>query len=154
LDHVRQDMEDQLQELLANHYVLMEDWEKLAPTIKKEILSSLDRTAFFASLVEHGLLNRYQASRIEAGTTFGLVLGNYRILERVGAGGMGVVFKAEHIRLRRQVAIKVMPVEPEHSATLLLRFYSEIRAIAQLVHPNIVAAIDAGEVAGLRPDDP
>src|SRR5947208_128792 len=47
-----------------------------------------------------------------------------------------------------------MPVEPEHSTTLLLRFYSEVRAIAQLVHPNIVAAIDAGEVSGPHPDDP
>ncbi|MBI1915476.1 MAG: protein kinase [Planctomycetes bacterium] len=154
LDQVRQDMEDRLQELLANHLILMEDWEKLTPDIKKEVLSSLDVSGFFATLVEHGLLNTYQAGRIEAGTSFGLVLGNYRILERVGAGGMGVVFKAEHIRLRRQVAIKVMPVEQEHSATLLLRFYSEVRAIAQLVHPNIVAAIDAGEVAGPRPDDP
>src|SRR5437016_2306460 len=110
LDQVRQDMEERLQELLASQLVLMEDWEKLTPETKKEILSSLDKSSFFAALVECGLLNSYQASRIEAGTTFGLVLGNYRVLQRVGAGGMGVVFKAEHIRLRRQVAIKVMPV--------------------------------------------
>jgi serine/threonine protein kinase len=58
-----------------------------------------------------------------------------------------VVFKAEHIRLRRQVAIKVLPMDPDQPASLLARFYSEVRAIAQLVHPNIVAAIDAGDLA-------
>ena len=85
LDRVRQDREEQLQELLANHLVLMEDWEKLAQEDKREILSSLDKSNLLAALVEYGLLNDYQAGRIEAGTTFGLVLGNYRILERLGA---------------------------------------------------------------------
>src|SRR5437588_8374539 len=63
LDQVRQDMEERLQELLANQLVLMEDWEKLTPETKKEILSSLDKSSFFAALVECGLLNSYQASR-------------------------------------------------------------------------------------------
>jgi cyclic di-GMP phosphodiesterase len=154
LDQVRRDREETLQEMLSSQLVLIEDWEKLPDEAKREILTCLDNQAFLSALVDHGLLNPYQAGRIEAGTTFGLILGNYRVLERLGAGGMGVVFKAEHIRLRRQVAIKVMPVEPDHSATLLLRFYSEVRVIAQLVHPNIVAAIDAGEVLGPIPDDP
>jgi response regulator RpfG family c-di-GMP phosphodiesterase len=97
-------------------------------------------------LVERGLLTDYQAGRIEAGTTFGLVMGNYRILDRLGAGGMGVVFRAEHIIMRRQVAIKVLPLAPDQDQRILRRFLSEIRAIAQLQHPNIVGAMDAGEV--------
>ena len=154
LDHVRRSQEDFLQELLASRLVLIEDWERLGGDAKKKILGTLDKSNLLAALVENGLLNAYQAGRIEAGTTFGLILGNYRILERVGAGGMGIVFKAEHMRLRRQVAIKVMPVEANQPAALLLRFYSEVRAIAQLTHPNIVAAIDAGDIPGPNPEDP
>jgi response regulator RpfG family c-di-GMP phosphodiesterase/serine/threonine protein kinase len=96
-------------------------------------------------LVEHRLLTQYQASRLAAGKSFGLVLGNYRILEHLGVGGMGVVFKAEHIRLRRTVAIKVMSAPHSQPSKMLQRFYTEIRAIAQLQHPNIVGALDAGE---------
>ena len=59
-------------------------------------------------MVELGLLTHYQAARISTGNTFGLVLGNYRVLDRLGAGGMGVVYKAEHIEMRRLVAIKVL----------------------------------------------
>ena len=154
LDHIRQSMEDHLQDLLAHRLVLSEDWERLDADARRHVLGAQGRSSFLAALVERGLLNAYQAGRIEAGNTFGLVLGNYRILERIGAGGMGVVFKAEHIRLRRPVAIKVMPVESDHPPALLLRFYSEVRAIAQLTHPNIVVAMDAGEVAGPNPQDP
>ena len=154
LDHVRRSQEDFLSELLASRLVLIEDWERLDPDVKKSILDTLDKPALLAALVEFGLLTSYQAGRIEVGTTFGLVLGNYRILQRLGAGGMGVVFMAEHIRLRRQVAIKVMPVESDQPPALLLRFYSEVRAIAQLTHPNIVAAIDAGDIPGPSPQDP
>src|SRR5439155_6940358 len=103
-----------------------------------------------ARLVDHGLLTDYQARRIDAGSTFGLVLGNYRVLDRLGAGGMGVVFRAEHTRMRRLVAIKVLPLSPEQDQRILYRFMTEIRAIAQLQHPNIVGAIDAGEA---YPDD-
>ena len=62
--------------------------------------------------MENALLTEYQAARIDAGKTLGLILGNYRVLDRLGAGGMGVVFKAEHLRLRRQVAIKVLAMSP------------------------------------------
>jgi serine/threonine protein kinase len=90
-------------------------------------------------------LTGYQSARIEAGTTFGLILGNYRVLDRLGSGGMGVIFRAEHIRLRHQVAIKVLPLVPDQDQRILRRFLTEIRVIAQLQNPNIVAAFDAGE---------
>ena len=101
-------------------------------------------------LVEHGLMTEYQAGRIQAGTTFGLVLGNYRILDRIGAGGMAVVFLAEHLDLRHIVAIKVLPSMPGQDCRLEHRFFSEMRTIAKLRHPNIVAATDAGRL--LNPD--
>lgn len=146
--------EELLVDLLDSSLVLVEEWEKLEQAARREVLAATNQSSFVEAMVKHGLINAYQASRIEAGTTFGLILGNYRVLERIGAGGMGVVFKAEQIRLRRQVAIKVMPLDRDAPANLLLRFYSEVRTIAQLVHPNIVAAIDAGEVANPDPDGP
>ena len=109
-----------------------------------------------ARLVNAGLLTQYQSDRIEAGTTHGLILGSYRILDRIGAGGMGVVYRAEHIHLRRPAAIKMLPLYAGTKADspLLERFFKEIRIIAQLQHPNIVWALDTGEIVGEGPDAP
>ena len=57
--------------------------------------SARTRRSCSTKLVEFNLLNGYQASRIRAGKEFGLVLGNYRVLDRIGAGGMGVIYLAE-----------------------------------------------------------
>ncbi len=136
-----------LKELLESSLVLQEDWDALVPEQRQNLVQYCEDEALLSRLADVGLLTEYQANRIEAGTHFGLILGNYRVLERLGAGGMGVVFRAEHIRMRRQVAIKVLPFGPEHDPRLLRRFMTEIRAIAQLQHPNIVGAIDAGETS-------
>jgi response regulator RpfG family c-di-GMP phosphodiesterase/serine/threonine protein kinase len=98
------------------------------------------------ALVAGGLLTPYQLKCILAGQTFGLVLGNYRIVDRIGAGGMGVVYKAEHVHLKRPVAIKVLYLEDEGNSVFLQRFKSEMQALAVLRHPNIVLAFDASEV--------
>src|SRR5437879_4547233 len=58
-------------------------------------------------LVDHGLLTRFQAERLLAGRTSGFVLGQYRILDQLGKGGMGRVFKAVHQTMHRVVALKV-----------------------------------------------
>src|SRR5205085_1327089 len=84
----------------------------------------------------------------------GLVLGNYRVLDRIGSGGMGVVFKGEHLRMRRLVAIKVLPLTPDLDDRLLRRFLFEMRAVAHLQHPHIVSAMDDGEAAAPGPDVP
>jgi response regulator RpfG family c-di-GMP phosphodiesterase len=135
----------QVEDMLGSSLILAEDWENLPPRARDEILRCRDTLELLRKLAELGLITAYQSGRIEAGTVFGLVLGNYRILDRLGAGGMGVVFRAEHIRMRRQVAIKVLPFGPERDPRILRRFFSEVRSIAQLQHPNIVGAIDAGE---------
>jgi response regulator RpfG family c-di-GMP phosphodiesterase len=141
-----------LQSLIAASLVLAEDWEALPETVREQLLRCSQPDQLLASLVEQGLLTDYQAARIDAGSSFGLVLGNYRVLDRLGAGGMGVVFRAEHIRMRRQVAIKVLPVHGDQDPRLLRRFLTEIRAIGQLQHPNIVAAFDAGELSDPDPN--
>jgi response regulator RpfG family c-di-GMP phosphodiesterase len=143
-----------LRELLCSSLVLTEDWERLPARTRDELANSSDTKMILSSLVEHSLLTAYQADRVEAGTIYGLILGNYRVLDRLGAGGMGVVFKGEHLRMRRLVAIKVLTKSPGLNPGLLERFLSEMRAVAQLQHPNIVTAIDDGETLGLNADAP
>jgi serine/threonine protein kinase len=106
------------------------------------------------ALVNAGLLTSYQLGRVMAGATHGLVLGNYRILNRLGAGGMGVVFRAQHIFLQREAALKVLPMDDDCTAELLERFYTEMQVLAQLHHPNIVMAYDAGCCAPPAPGFP
>ncbi|MBN1943643.1 MAG: serine/threonine protein kinase [Phycisphaerae bacterium] len=72
----------------------------------------------------------------------------FQILERLGAGGMAVVFKARQLSLNRVVAIKVLPRRLSNDAEYVERFYAEGRAAAKLNHPNIVQAIDVSEYAG------
>jgi response regulator RpfG family c-di-GMP phosphodiesterase/tRNA A-37 threonylcarbamoyl transferase component Bud32 len=136
--------------LLASNFLLTEDWDALALDIQERVLWCVTQKEITQLLVEHNLLTQYQASRILAGTDFGLVLGNYRILDRIGAGGMAIVFKAEHMDLRNLVAIKVLPMAPGADSRLESRFFSEMRMVARLRHPNIVAAVDAGRA--INPD--
>jgi eukaryotic-like serine/threonine-protein kinase len=75
-------------------------------------------------------------------------IGKYRILERVGRGGMGTVFKARDPVLDRLVALKVISSESDASEELKARFYREAQACAKLNHPNIVVVHDLGEADG------
>ncbi len=75
------------------------------------------------------------------------IAGRYKILERLGEGGMGMVFIAEHLHLKKRVAFKVIHPELAVHEDLLLRFKREALATGQLDHPHIAAAIDFGELA-------
>ncbi|WP_182871094.1 serine/threonine protein kinase [Rhodopirellula sp. JC639] len=75
-------------------------------------------------------------------------LGPYRLLELIGSGGMGAVYLAEHQRLKRRCAIKLLPPERVIQAGWLERFDREMTTIASLEHPQIVRATDAGHEAG------
>ena len=72
------------------------------------------------------------------------VLGEYLLLEPIGSGGMGKVFRAEHRTMNREVALKILSKEIAERPSVLQQFFSEIRAVAKLMHPNIVTAFDAG----------
>lgn len=72
------------------------------------------------------------------------VLGDYLLLEPIGAGGMGQVYRAQHRTMNRDVAIKVLNKSIAERQDLLEQFFIEIRAVAKLMHPNIVTAFDAG----------
>jgi response regulator RpfG family c-di-GMP phosphodiesterase len=143
-----------IEELLSSSLLLAEDWEALPEGLQQRVLWGSDPDKALAMLVHHGLLTDYQAARVKSCSLFGLVLGNFRVLDRLGAGGMAVVFKAEHIHMRQPVAIKVLPLHHDEGALLQTRFFGEMRAIAKLRHPNIVAATDAGRLASPHAEQP
>lgn len=89
------------------------------------------------------------ADTIDSDSGVGLAtLGQYKLLEKLGEGGMGAVYRALHTRLRRVVALKVLPPERTHNPEALARFDREMQAVGQLSHPHVVSAHDAGEIAG------
>src|SRR6185436_7556360 len=101
-------------------------------------------------LVQQGKLTKYQAAAVYQGKGKSLVYGDYVVLDRIGAGGMGQVFKARHKRMDRIVALKVMSSAAMKNADAVKRFEREVRAAAKLMHPNIVSAHDAGMQDGVH----
>lgn len=104
-----------------------------------------DAESLAARLIEGKKITRYQAASVYHGRTKGLVFGEYRVLDKIGQGGMGVVFKAEHRRMGRNVAVKILHVAAMKDPDAVRRFYHEVRAAARLAHPNVVTAYDAGQ---------
>ena len=77
-------------------------------------------------------------------------LGDYALKGVIGSGGMGQVFLAEHVRMKRTVAVKMLRGDRMTDQAAIDRFYQEVRAASSLMHPNIVAAFDAGESDGIH----
>ena len=92
-----------------------------------------------------GLLTPFQLSAFSSGQASSLRIGNYDLLDRLGAGGMGTVYKARHRRMKRVVALKVLAANLSENDLFVKRFQREVETIACLGHPNVVMAYDADE---------
>ncbi len=108
-----------------------------------------DAKSFAELLIEQGKLTQFQAAELLSGTNTPLILGDYQLLAKIGAGGMGQVFKAQHRHMKRTVAIKLLPAELTKDEAAIKRFQREVEAAAKLSHPNIVQAYDASTQRGV-----
>jgi serine/threonine-protein kinase len=81
----------------------------------------------------------------------GETIGNYRVVSLLGGGGMGSVFVAEHPKIGRRVAIKVLRLDLMHGDDVVERFFNEARAANAIRHPNIIEILDAGFLPGGSP---
>src|SRR5690348_16236819 len=123
------------------------------PELRREIealLAENDRlTGFLRESPLAGLMQRSESATSEQRLGQGMRLGRYSLLEPLGAGGMGVVYRARDSKLQRIVAVKVLPQGSLTSDEVRSRFHGEALAIARLNHPNIAALYDAGEHDGI-----
>ena len=101
------------------------------------------------ALAQAGKLSEFQAAELSSGSETPLILGDYVLLARIGAGGMGQVFKAEHRHMRRLAAIKLLPPALTKDEAAVKRFQREVQAAARLSHPNVVQTFDAGVQKGV-----
>jgi serine/threonine protein kinase len=109
-----------------------------------------DAAALAKLLVERGKLTAFQAKEVLSGRGPKLVIGDYVVIDEIGAGGMGRVYKAQHRRMHRTVALKVMSAAAMKDEASVKRFQREVRAAARLEHPNIVTAYASGEVGTVK----
>lgn len=99
-------------------------------------------------LVERQKLTGYQSRQLMAGNGKSLLQGNYVILDELGQGGMGTVFRARHRSMERVVALKILVPELSQRPNALARFQREMKATSRLEHPNLIVVHDAGESDG------
>ncbi|MBX7169448.1 MAG: serine/threonine protein kinase [Pyrinomonadaceae bacterium] len=124
--------------------------------LKNEVLSLLQATSNSDSFLEKSVLGIAAFNLLENQTTLaesdliGKLFGNYRIESLLGSGGMGEVYLASDEKLKRKVALKILPAEYVSSDERVKRFQLEARAIAALNHPNIVTIYDVGTYEGIN----
>jgi eukaryotic-like serine/threonine-protein kinase len=97
---------------------------------------------FADEMIRDGILTKFQAEQFLQGRWSGFVIGKYKLLERVGVGGMAQVFLCEHVHLRRRFAMKVLPPAKANQPAALGRFFREARAASAIEHPNVVRTFD------------
>jgi len=109
-----------------------------------------DVTGLARELVRADKLTKYQAAAIYQGKTKGLVFGEYTVLDKIGGGEMGKVYKAIHRHMERLVAIKALSAKALAKPDAIKRFHQEAKVAAKLTHNNIVITFDAGERGGVH----
>jgi serine/threonine protein kinase len=136
-------LEEFLQNLCECGLFSQEEISKTLEALPEPVAA--DGTALAERLIAAGKLTPFQAAAVRDRRFEELVIGNYQVLDRLGAGGMGTVFKARHRRMKRIVAIKALSRKVAQNDKFIKRFQREVEAVARLNHPNIVMAHDADE---------
>ena len=111
----------------------IEPWKDATGSVPSELLQVL---------IDKKILTQWQIDQLQKGKHKGFILGKYKLLRLLGAGGMSSVYLAEHLTLHQTVAIKVLPVKRVDQSSYLARFEREAQASARLNHPNIARAFD------------
>jgi serine/threonine protein kinase len=109
-----------------------------------------DPREFANDMVQDGVLTYFQSEQFLLGKWRGFTIGKFKLLERIGVGGMGQVFLCEHMFMKRRVAVKVLPPAKADQPAALGRFYREARAAGSLDHPNIVRTHDIDQDGNLH----
>ncbi len=107
--------------------------------------TSAPTSAATVAIVASSIASNFDEGRFVPGT---LLAERYRILGRLGKGGMGEVYRANDLRLGQTVALKFLPEAMAQNPGMLARFYNEVRVARQVTHPNVCRVYDIGEVSG------
>jgi serine/threonine protein kinase len=136
-----------LKNLTESDLLSDDEMSTIHDTIGSDVKSA---ESFARELVRRDHLTKLQAAAVLKGKTKNLVFGEYVVLEKIGSGGMGQVFKARHRPTGKYVAVKVLSADAVKNRRLIQRFKKEARAVARLKHPNIVRAYEAGKINRIR----
>ncbi len=116
--------------------------------LEADMAEGEDPAELSSRLVRDGVLTEFQARQILKGKSDGLIFGSYIILDFLGKGTMGKVYKASHRMMGRVVALKILDPRYITSTTRLARFQREMQLVGRLDHPNVVRAFDADRLGG------
>lgn len=116
------------------------DLEKSLARASDDVKLSSEKLAQL--FIDAGLLTRWQCDNLLDGKHKGFRLGNYRLMRKLGRGGMSTVYLARHALMKREAAIKVLPRRRVEDSSYLARFHREAQAAAALDHPNVVRIYD------------
>ncbi|HZW31741.1 MAG TPA: serine/threonine-protein kinase [Isosphaeraceae bacterium] len=123
--------------------------DKLLGEIRTKVLRGdypLDSVDLAERLVRDKIITSYQAKRFLNNRSHGLIVGRYIILDRIGSGSMGRVYKAHHVMMDRVVALKIIAPEIASNERVVARFQREMKLVGRLDHPNVVRAFDADQI--------
>jgi serine/threonine-protein kinase len=123
--------------------------ERQLAEIKTKVLQGdypFESVALAERLVRDKVLTSFQAKRFLNNKPQGLIVGRYVILDRIGSGSMGRVYKAHHAMMDRIVALKIIAPEIASNERVVARFQREMKLVGRLDHPNVVRAFDADQI--------